>query len=116
MKFPTTYPVGTLVQIISAAEFDTLPKDNAGYARFPSNLLSSDIADYMSPRRRSLCGSIMQIARKFGASELLLLKPLRSLHRCRSLRRCQILLGRRSFHPQRISPLWHPGSRFPCFL
>lgn len=35
MKFPT-YPVGTLVQIISAAEFDALPKDDAGYARFPS--------------------------------------------------------------------------------
>lgn len=28
MKFPTTYPAGTLVQIISAAEFDALPKDD----------------------------------------------------------------------------------------
>lgn len=71
MNFPT-YPVGTLVQIISAAEFDALPKDNAGRARFP-DLLSNGIADYMSPKRRSLCGSIVQIARKFG--DFYLLKP-----------------------------------------
>ena len=75
MKFPTTYPVGTLVQIISAAEFDALPKDDAGYARFPSNPLSNGIADYMSPKRRFLCGSIMQIARKFCASDFYFLKP-----------------------------------------
>lgn len=31
MNFPT-YPVGTLVQIISAAEFDALPKNDAGCA------------------------------------------------------------------------------------
>lgn len=75
MKVPTTYPVGTLVQIISSAEFDALPKDDAGCARFPSNLLSSGIADYMSPKRRSLCGSIVQIARKFGTSDFYFLKP-----------------------------------------
>ena len=73
MNFPT-YPVGTLVQIISAAEFDALPKDNAGYARFPDPV-SYSIADYMSPRRRSLCGSIVQIARKFYASDFYFLKP-----------------------------------------
>ena len=75
MKFPTTYPVGTLVQIISAAEFDALPKDDAGCALFPSDSLSSGIADYMSPKRRSLCGSIMQIARKFGTTDFYFLKP-----------------------------------------
>lgn len=75
MKFPTTYPVGILVQIISAAEFDALPKDDAGYARFPSDSLSSGIADYMSPKRRSLCGSIMQIDHKFGDSDFYFLKP-----------------------------------------
>lgn len=58
MKFPTTYPVGTLVQIISAAEFDALPKNDAGCALF-LDPLSNGIADYMSPKRRSLCGSIM---------------------------------------------------------
>lgn len=74
MKFPTTYPVGTLVQIISAAEFDALPKDDDGYARF-SDLFSNSITDYMSPERRSLCGSIMQIDRKFGTSDFYVLKP-----------------------------------------
>lgn len=73
MNFPTI-PVGTLVQIISAAEFDTLPKNDAGYALFP-DLLSSGIADYMSPKRRSLCGGIMQIARKLDASGFYFLKP-----------------------------------------
>lgn len=33
MNFPT-YPIGTLVQIISAAEFDALPKNDAGCALF----------------------------------------------------------------------------------
>lgn len=74
MNFPT-YPVGTLVQIISAAEFDALPKDDAGYARFPSNSFSNGIADYMSHERRPLCGSIMQIARKLDASGFYFLKP-----------------------------------------
>lgn len=73
MNFPT-YPVGTLVQIISAAEFDALPKDDAGYARFPSNSFSNGIADYMSHERRSLCGGIMQIARKLDASGFYFLK------------------------------------------
>lgn len=73
MNFPT-YPVGTLVQIISAAEFDALPKDNAGRARFPDPL-SNGTADYMTPKRRSLCGSIMQIDRNFGDSDFYLLKP-----------------------------------------
>ncbi len=73
MNFPT-YPVGTLVQIISAAEFDALPKDNAGRARFPDPL-SNGNADYMSPKRRSLCGSIMQIDCNFGLSDFYLLKP-----------------------------------------
>lgn len=75
MKFPTTYPVGTLVQIISAAEFDALPKDDAGYARFPSCSLPNGNADYIPLKRRSLCGSIMQIDRKFGASGFYSLKP-----------------------------------------
>ena len=74
MNFPTI-PVGTLVQIISAAEFDALPKDDAGYARFPSNSFSNGIADYMSHERRPLCGSIMQIDRKFGTSDFYFLKP-----------------------------------------
>jgi hypothetical protein len=73
MNFPT-YPVGTLVQIISAAEFDALPKDNADRARFPDPL-SNGIADYMSPKRRSLCGSIVQIDHEFCASGLYFLKP-----------------------------------------
>lgn len=74
MKFPTTYPVGTLVQIISAAEFDALPKNDAGCALFPDPL-SNGTADYMSPKRRPLCGSIMQIDRKFGTSDFYFLKP-----------------------------------------
>lgn len=74
MKFPTTYPAGTLVQIISAAEFDALPKNDAGYARF-SDPFSNSITDYMSPERRSLCGGIMQIARKLDASGFYFLKP-----------------------------------------
>ncbi len=74
MNFPT-YPIGTLVQIISAAEFDALPRDDAGYARFPSDSLSNGIADYMSYERRPLCGSIMQITCKFGASDFYFLKP-----------------------------------------
>lgn len=74
MKFPTTYPVGTLVQIISAAEFDALPKDDDGYARFP-DLFSNSITDYMSPKRRSLCGSIVRISRKLGVSDICFLKP-----------------------------------------
>lgn len=74
MKFPTTYPVGTLVQIISAAEFDALPKDDDGYARF-SDLFSNSITDYMSPERRSLCGSIVRISRKLGVSDICFLKP-----------------------------------------
>lgn len=74
MKFPTTYPVGTLVQIISAAEFDALPKNNAGCALF-LDPLSNGVADYMSPIRRPLCGSIVQIDRKFGDSDFYFLKP-----------------------------------------
>lgn len=74
MNFPT-YPVGTLVQIISAAEFDALPKDDAGYARFPSNSFSNGNADFIPPKRRSLCGGIMQIARKLDASGFYFLKP-----------------------------------------
>ena len=73
MNFPTI-PVGTLVQIISAAEFDALPKDDAGYARFLDPLPNGN-ADYMSHERRPLCGSIMQIAHKFGASGFYFLKP-----------------------------------------
>lgn len=74
MKFPTTYPAGILVQIISAAEFDALPKDDDGYARF-SDPFSNSITDYMSPERRSLCGSIVRISRKLGASDICFLKP-----------------------------------------
>lgn len=74
MKFHTTYPVGTLVQIISAAEFDALPKNNDGYALFLDPLPNGN-ADHMIPKRRPLCGSIMQIDRKFGASGFYLLKP-----------------------------------------
>lgn len=73
MNFPTI-PVGTLVQIISAAEFDALPKNDAGYARF-SDPFSNSITDYMSPERRSLCGSIVRISRKLGASDICFLKP-----------------------------------------
>lgn len=73
MNFPT-YPVGTLVQIISAAEFDALPKDDDGCALF-LDPFSNGTADYMSPKRRSLCGSIVQIARKFCASDFYFLKP-----------------------------------------
>lgn len=74
MKVPTTYPAGTLVQIISAAEFDALPKDDDGYARF-SDPFSNSITDYMSPERRSLCGSIVRISRKLGVSDICFLKP-----------------------------------------
>lgn len=74
MKFHTTYPVGTLVQIISAAEFDALPKNDAGCALFLDPLPNGN-ADYMSPKRRSLCGSIMQIDHKFGDSDFYFLKP-----------------------------------------
>lgn len=73
MNFPT-YPVGTLVQIISAAEFDALPKDDAGRARFPDSLPNGN-ADYMTPERRPLCGSIVQIDCKLGDSYLYFLKP-----------------------------------------
>ena len=66
MNFPT-YPVGTLVQIISAAEFDALPKDDAGDVWFPDPLPNGN-ADYMYHKRRSLCGSIMQIDREYGVS------------------------------------------------
>lgn len=74
MKFPTTYPVGTLVQIISAAEFDALPKDDAGCALFLDPLPNGS-ADYIPPNRRSFCGSIMQIDHKFGDSDFYFLKP-----------------------------------------
>ena len=74
MKFPTTYPVGTLVQIISAAEFDALPKNNDGYALFLDPLPNGN-ADYIPPKRRSLCGSIMQIDHKFCDSDFYFLKP-----------------------------------------
>lgn len=73
MNFPTI-PVGTLVQIISAAEFDALPKDDAGCALF-LDLLSNGNADYIPPKRRSLCGSIMQIDRKLDDSGFYFLKP-----------------------------------------
>jgi hypothetical protein len=73
MNFPT-YPVGTLVQIISAAEFDVLPKDYDGYARFLDPFPNGK-ADYMSPKRRSLCGSIMQIDREYSISGFYFLKP-----------------------------------------
>ena len=74
MKFPTTYPVGTLVQIISAAEFDALPKNDAGCALFLDPLPSGN-ADYMPPKRRSLCGGIMQIVHTFDAFDFYFLKP-----------------------------------------
>lgn len=73
MNFPN-YPAGTLVQIISAAEFDSLPKDDIGRAQFPDPL-SNNIVDCMPPKRRPLCGSIMQIDRRFGDSDLYFLKP-----------------------------------------
>lgn len=73
MNFPT-YPVGTLVQIISAAEFDALPKDNIGRAQFLDSL-SNSVVDYMPPKRRPLCGSIVQIDSRFGDSNLYFLKP-----------------------------------------
>ena len=74
MKLHTTYPVGTLVQIISAAEFDALPKDNAGCALF-LDPLSNGNADYIPPKRRSLCGSIMQVDRKLSDFDFYFLKP-----------------------------------------
>lgn len=45
MNFPT-YPIGTLVQIISAAEFDALPKNDAGCALFLDPLPNGN-ADYL---------------------------------------------------------------------
>lgn len=73
MNFPT-YPVGTLVQIISAAEFDALPKDNAGCALFLDPLPNGN-ADFIPPKRRSLCGSIVRISRKLRVSDICFLKP-----------------------------------------
>lgn len=73
MNFPT-YPIGTLVQIISAAEFDALPKNDAGCALFLDSLPNGN-ADFIPPKRRSLCGGIMQIARKLDASAFYFLKP-----------------------------------------
>ena len=73
MNFPI-YPAGTLVQIISAAEFDALPKDNAGHALF-LDFLPGGITDHTFPERRPLCGSIMQIDYKFGDSDFYFLKP-----------------------------------------
>ena len=73
MNFPI-YHAGAFVQIISAAEFDALPKDNAGRALF-LDPLSNDVVDYMAPKRRPLCGSIMQIDSRFGDSDLYFLKP-----------------------------------------
>lgn len=46
MKVPTTYPAGTLVQIISAAEFDALPKNDAGCALFLDPLPNGNV-DYI---------------------------------------------------------------------
>lgn len=74
MKVPTTYPAGTLVQIISAAEFDALPKNDAGCALFLDPLPNGNV-DYIPPKRRHLCGGIMQIARKLGDSDFYFLKP-----------------------------------------
>lgn len=74
MKVLTTYPAGTLVQIISAAEFDALPKNDAGCALFLDPLPNGNV-DYIPPKRRSLCGSIMQIDRKLYASGFYFLKP-----------------------------------------
>lgn len=73
MNFPN-YPAGTLVQIISAAEFDALPKDDIGRAQFLDSL-SHGVVDCMSPKRRPLCGSIMQIDHKFGDIDFYFLKP-----------------------------------------
>lgn len=73
MNFPH-YPAGTFVQIISAAEFDALPKDCVGRAQF-LDPLSNDVTDCMPPKRRPLCGSIMQIDGRFGDSDLYFLKP-----------------------------------------
>lgn len=73
MNFPN-YPAGTLVQIISAAEFDALSKDGVGRAQFLDSL-SNGVTDRMSPKRRSLCGSIMQIDSRFDDSDLYFLKP-----------------------------------------
>ena len=73
MNFPN-YPAGTIVQIISAAEFDALPKDNIGRAQFLDSL-SHGVVDCMPPKRRPLCGSIMQIDSRFGDSDLYFLKP-----------------------------------------
>lgn len=73
MNFPT-YPIGTLVQIISAAEFDALPKNDAGCALFLDPLPNGN-ADFIPPKRRSLCGGIVRISRKLGASDICFLKP-----------------------------------------
>lgn len=73
MNFPI-YPAGTLVQIISAAEFDALPKDCAGRAQF-LDPLSNSITDCMPLKHRPLCGGIMQIDSRFGDSDLYFLKP-----------------------------------------
>lgn len=73
MNFPA-YPAGTLVQIISAAEFDALPKDDAGRALFPQ-IFPNGFKDFMAINRRPLCGSIMQIDSRVGTSDLYLLKP-----------------------------------------
>lgn len=72
MNFPN-YPAGTIVQIISAAEFDALPKDNIGRAQFLDSL-SHGVVDCMPPKRRPLCGSIMQIDSRFGDFDLYFLK------------------------------------------
>lgn len=73
MNFPI-YHAGAFVQIISAAEFDALPKDNAGRALFLDSL-SNGITDYTFPERRPLCGGIMQIDYKFGDTDFYFLKP-----------------------------------------
>mgnify|MGYP004505346841 CR=1 FL=1 len=73
MNFPT-YHAGAFVQIISAAEFDALPKDDIGRAQFLDSL-SNVAVDCMPPKRRPLCGSIVQIDSRFGDSDLYFLKP-----------------------------------------
>lgn len=73
MNFPN-YPAGAFVQIISAAEFDALPKDDIGRAQFLDSL-SNCVVDCMPPKRCPLCDSIMQIDSRFGDSDLYFLKP-----------------------------------------
>lgn len=116
MNFPN-YPAGTIVQIISAAEFDALPKDNIGRAQFLDSL-SHGVVDYTFPERRPLCGSIMQIDHEFGDIDFYFLKPYNLSTAVDPSAAAKFSWYADLFTPNEFHPYGTPvpGSRFPSLL